>query len=89
MGNSNEKARLMYEHEEEMAQISNMKDIREKEILLKEKMEQYNLEKHKAEIERLANLDRLHYQAELKQLEAQIRKNDQMHERELQKIKKT
>ena len=25
MGNSNEKARLMYEHEEEMAQISNMK----------------------------------------------------------------
>ena len=87
MGNSNEKARLMYEHEEEMAQISNMKDIREKEILLKEKMEQYNLEKHKAEIERLANLDRLHYQAELKQLEAQIRKNDQMHERELQKIK--
>ena len=86
MGNNNEKLRLMNEHSEEMEYIRNQHDIKTKELLIQEKALQYGLEKHKAEIERLAQLDKYHYNVEIKKLEAQIRKNDQLHQRETKRI---
>lgn len=86
MGSGNERVRINNQHIEELEHIRNQRDIREKELLLKEKIEQFGFEKHKAEIERLANLDRYHFEAEIKKIQAEQRKNDQMHERELKKI---
>ena len=86
MGSENERIRINNAHIEELEHIRNKGDIREKELFFKEKMEQYTLEKHKAEIERLANLDKYQFEEEIKQIMAQQRKNDQMHEKEIKKI---
>lgn len=82
MGNSNKQAQLMREHEAEMAMIRNKHDENEKKLLIEKLALEHNLEKHKAEIARLARLDALQYQAEIKKIEAKIRENDQYHERE-------
>ena len=82
MGNSNKKAQLMREHEAEMALIRNKHDENEKKLLIEKLALEHNLEKHKAEIARLAKLDALQYQAEIKNIESKIRQNDQYHERE-------
>ena len=82
MGNSNKKAQLMREHQAEMAMIRNKHDENEKKLLIEKLALEHNLEKHKAEIARLAKLDALQYQAEIKNIEAKIRQNDQYHERE-------
>ena len=87
MGNSNRKLQLMKEHEAEMAMIRNKHDENERKLLIEELALKYNLEKHKAEIERLARLDAYHYDIEKKKIEADIRKNDQFNEREKTKIK--
>ena len=82
MGNSNRKLQLMNEHSAEMEMIRNKHDIAEKKLLIEKLALQYNLEKHKAEIERLAKLDAFHYDIEKRQLEAKIRERDQFYERE-------
>lgn len=87
MGNSNRKLQLMKEHEAEMAMIRNKHNENERKLLIEELALKYNLEKHKAEIERLARLDAYHYDIEKKKIEADIRKNDQFNEREKTKIK--
>ena len=87
MGNSNRKLQLMNEHEAEMAMIRNKHDENERKLLIEELALKYNLEKFKAEIERLARLDAYHYNIEKKKIEAEIRKNDQYHKREETKIK--
>ena len=82
MGNSNRKAQLMREHEAELALIRNKHDENEKKLLIEKLALEHNLEKHKAEIARLAKLDALQYQAEIKNIESKTRQNDQYHERE-------
>ena len=82
MGNDLEMQDLMNQHYEEMQSINNEHDIKQKQILLNEKIAEYNLEKHRREIERLAKLDRYHFEAEVQKIRAGIRKNDQFHERE-------
>lgn len=86
MGNSNEELRLNHEHIEAMELLRNTRDIKKQKILLQEKMQEFGLQKHSKEIERLMNLDNYHYQNEKRQIEAMIRKNDQFHEREKDKI---
>ena len=81
MGNSNRKLQLMNEHAAEMEIIRNKHEA-EKKLLIEKLTLQFNLEKYKAEIERLAKLDAYHYDIEKKQLEAKIREKDQFHERE-------
>ena len=68
MGSSNEKNRLLYEHQEEMEAIRNEKDIAKQKLLIKEKALQYDLEKHRAEMERLAQLDKYHYNIEMEKV---------------------
>ena len=81
MGNSNRKLQLMNEHAAEMEMIRNKHEA-EKKLLIEKLALQYNLEKYKTEIERLAKLDAYHYDIEKRQLEAKIRERDQFHERE-------
>ena len=75
MGNSNRKLQLMNEHQAEMTMIRNMDDEKQKKLAIEKLALEHNLEKHKAEIARLAKLESYHYDLEKKQLEAQIRKN--------------
>ena len=82
MGNSNKKVQLMKECEVKMSMIRNKHDENEKKLLIEKLALEHNLEKHKAEIARLARLDDLQYKAEIKKNEAKIRENDQYHERE-------
>ena len=82
MGNSNRKLQLMNEHAGEMEMIRNKHDLAEKKLLIEKLCLHYNLEKNKAEIERLARLVAYHYEIEKRQLEAKIREREQFHERE-------
>ena len=87
MGNSNRKLQLMNEHEAEMAMIRNQHDEKEKKLAIEKLALEHNLEKHRNEIERLAKLDAYHYNLEKGKLEAEIRKNELFHQREVAKIK--
>ena len=86
MGIGNERQRITYQHLEEMEYIRSQEDIKKRQLLIQEKAQQYGFEKDKMEIERLANLDRYHYNAEIEKIQASIRKNDQYHQRETAKI---
>ena len=86
MGNDNKKMRLQQEHIENLELIRSTHDIKEKNILLQEKIHQFGMEKHRAEIERLINLDNHHYDIEKRKIEAMVRKNDQFNERQLKII---
>ena len=86
MGNEEEKIRLANEHCEEMERLRNIRDVNMKKLEVERLAIEYGLEKHKAEIQRLANLDKYHYDAELKRIEAMVKKNNQLHEREKIKI---
>ena len=79
MGNNEERIRINNEHIEELERIRNLSNLKEKELLLKEKIEQYGLEKHKSEIEALINLDRYHFEVEMKRIQMQQKKDEKMH----------
>ena len=79
MGNSNEKNRMLYEHEEVMEHLRNQQDLKKGELLLKEKTQELGLEKYRMEIGRLVKLDKNHFDLELQ-------KAKQFHEREMKKI---
>ena len=57
MGNINEEKRLNHEHIEAMELLRNTHDIKERKILIEEKIHELALQKHKMEIERLMKLD--------------------------------
>lgn len=50
MGNGNKKIKLQQEHIENLELIRSTHDIKEKNILLQEKIHQFGMEKHRAEI---------------------------------------
>ena len=87
MGNSIQKEQLLKEHEAEMAMIRNKHDENERKLLIEELALKYNLEKFKAEIERLARLDAYHHDIDKRNIEVKKKERDQYHEREETKIK--
>ena len=82
MGNSNRKLQLMNRHSEEMENLRNIHDENTRKLEIQKKVNEYNYQQYMAEIERLVQLDKYHYDVEKRKLEAQVRVNDQMQERE-------
>ena len=63
-------------------EIRREEDIKKRESLIEQKAKEFDLEKHKQDIKRLANLDKQKYDLELKRILAQQREKDQFDERE-------
>ena len=79
---STDKIRINNAHLETMERIRSENDIKQRQLLIEEKAKEFDLEKYKLEIQRLANLDKQNYDLEVKRILARQREKDQLHERE-------
>ena len=72
----------MNRHSEEIESFRNIQDENTRKLEIQKKANELNCHKYMAEIERLLQLDKYHYDVEKRKLEAQVRVNDQIQERE-------
>ena len=82
MNSNHEKARIENNPNELEENIRKQNEIKEKQLLINQKSQEYELEKRKLELERLQNLDKYKHDLEIRKLDALKREKEQFQERE-------
>ena len=86
MGNDNDNNNLMMEHEERMRNIRNQYDLKNRQLLEKEKALEEEHKKWEEELKNLAKIDKYHYNNKLKKIEEEKMLNDLLAQREKKRI---
>ena len=86
MGNDNDNNNLMMEHEERMRNIRNQYDLKNRQLLEKEKALEEEHKKWKEELKNLTKIDKYHYNNKLKKIEEEKMQNDLLAQREKKRI---